>query len=216
MITASTIYDVGNDGASDDPPCLSYTVVNDPSRNIATCGAGGIYDNGSLFNKSIGGRWIRFVGTGGTIIPLTSPGANHCGAFRTGWFNGTLPSIVGTIVSGDEFIDLIDKCLGTTISMIFDVGNGGASGDPPCSSYTVVNDPMRNIATSGTGGTCDKGPLFNTSIGGRWIRFMGIGGTIIPLISPGVNHCGAFLVGWFNGTLPSIIETIVGGYNSIV
>ncbi|CAF4806847.1 unnamed protein product, partial [Rotaria sp. Silwood2] len=101
MITASTIYDVGNDGASDDPPCLSYTVVNDPSRNIATCGAGGIYDNGSLFNKSIGGRWIRFVGTSGTIIPLTSPGANHCGAFRTGWFNGTLPSIVGTIVSGD-------------------------------------------------------------------------------------------------------------------
>ncbi|CAF2525336.1 unnamed protein product [Rotaria sp. Silwood2] len=98
-----------------------------------------------------------------------------------------------------------------TTSAIYNVGNGGASDDSPCSSYTVVNDPSRNIATSGIGGACDNGPLFNTSIGGRWIRFMGTGGTIIPLTSPGVNHCGAFLSGWFNGTLPSKIETIVSG-----
>ncbi|CAF3463672.1 unnamed protein product [Rotaria sp. Silwood2] len=108
-------------------------------------------------------------------------------------------------------IDLIDECLGTTALTIYDVGNGGASGDPPCLSYTVVNDPSRNIATSGVGGICDNGPLFNTSIGGRWIRFVGTGGTIIPLTSPGVNHCGAFLTGWFNGTLPSIVGTIVSG-----
>jgi len=93
--------------------------------------------------------------------------------------------------------------------IIYDVGNGGASGDPPCSSYTVVNDPLRNVATSGIGGTCDNGPLFNTSIGGRWIRFVGIGGTTMPLTSPGRNHCGAFLSGWSNGTLPSTIGTIV-------
>ncbi|CAF3017826.1 unnamed protein product [Rotaria sp. Silwood2] len=97
----------------------------------------------------------------------------------------------------------------TTISTIYDVGQGGASSDPPCSSYTVVNDPLRNIATSGIGGSCDDGPLFNTSIGGRSIRFMGTGGTIIPLTSPGIYHCGAFLAGWFNGTLPSTIGTVV-------
>ncbi|CAF4994962.1 unnamed protein product, partial [Rotaria sp. Silwood1] len=99
----------------------------------------------------------------------------------------------------------------TTISTIYDVGNGGASDDPPCSSYTVVNDPSRNIATPGMGGACDNGPLFNTNIGGRWIRFMGKGGTIIPVTSPGMNHCSAYLSGWFNGTLPSTIEAIVNG-----
>ncbi|CAF4225782.1 unnamed protein product, partial [Rotaria sordida] len=37
----------------------------------------------------------------GTIIPMASPGTNHCGAYLAGWSNGTLPSIIGTIVSGD-------------------------------------------------------------------------------------------------------------------
>jgi hypothetical protein len=104
-------------------------------------------------------------------------------------------------------------CLGTTAAtntpIIYDVGNGGASGDPPCSSYTVINDPLRNVNTSGTGGVCDDGPLFNTSIGGRWIRFIGIGGTIMPLTSPGIAHCGAFLAGWFNGILPSMTGIVV-------
>ncbi|CAF1224271.1 unnamed protein product [Rotaria sp. Silwood1] len=91
-----------------------------------------------------------------------------------------------------------------TTSTIYDVGNGGTSNDPPCSSYTVVNDPLRSIATSGIGGSCDNGPLFNTSIGGRWIRFIGTGGTTIPLTPPGIYHCGAFLAGWYNGTSSSI------------
>ncbi|CAF2797041.1 unnamed protein product, partial [Rotaria sp. Silwood2] len=42
--------------------------------------------------------------------------------------------------------------------MIYDVGKSGASSDAPCSSYTVLNDPSRNIAISGIGST--------------WIRFM--------------------------------------------
>ncbi|CAF4175516.1 unnamed protein product, partial [Rotaria sordida] len=99
----------------------------------------------------------------------------------------------------------------TTISAIYDIGKGGTSGDPPCSSHTVINDPSRNIARSGIGGSCDNGPLFNTSIGGRWIRFIGTGGTIIPMASPAMDHCGAYLAGWSNGTLPSIIGTIVSG-----
>ncbi|CAF3585967.1 unnamed protein product [Rotaria sp. Silwood1] len=98
-----------------------------------------------------------------------------------------------------------------TTSTIYDVGNGGTSNDPPCSSYTVVNDPLRSIATSGIGGSCDNGPLFNTSIGGRWIRFIGTGGTTIPLTPPGIYHCGAFLAGWYNGTSSSIVGTIVRG-----
>ena len=67
------------------------------------------------------------------------------------------------------------------------------------------------MASSGINDTCDNGPFFNTSIGGRWIRFKGTGGTILPHTSPGVNHCGSFLAGWYNGTLPSTEETIVNG-----
>lgn len=91
------------------------------------------------------------------------------------------------------------------------MGNGGISGNPPCLSHTVVNDPSRNVNTGGMGGACDDGPLFNTSIGGRWIRFVGNGGTMIPSNSPGMQHCSAFLAGWSNITLPSIIETLANG-----
>ena len=91
------------------------------------------------------------------------------------------------------------------------MGGGGASGGPPCSSYTVVNDPSRNVYTPGFGGTCDNGALFNTDIDGRWIRFMGTGGTIIPGNSLGINHCGSYLAGWYNGTLPGTAGTISNG-----
>ena len=98
-----------------------------------------------------------------------------------------------------------------TTAITYDVGDGGVSGEPPCTSYTVVNDPSRNVNTSGMGGACDIGSLFNTSIGGRWIRFMGTGGTMIPTTPPGHQHCGAFVTTWFNGTLPSTDEIIVNG-----
>ncbi len=96
-------------------------------------------------------------------------------------------------------------------SIIREVGDGGASGSPPCSSHTVINDPSRNMRSSGIGGTCDNGPFFNTSIGGRWIRFKGTGGTVMPHTSPGFNHCGSFLAGWYNGTLPLTEDTVVNG-----
>ncbi|CAF0975990.1 unnamed protein product [Rotaria sp. Silwood1] len=117
------------------------------------------------------------------------------------------PSSKTVSTPSDKYIQ--PKSLASTIptlttSTIYDVGNGGTSNDPPCSSYTVVNDPLRSIATSGIGGSCDNGPLFNTSIGGRWIRFIGTGGTTIPLTPPGIYHCGAFLAGWYNGTSSSI------------
>lgn len=111
-----------------------------------------------------------------------------------------------------NFLLLLNEILGTTDStntaIIYDVGNGGISGDPPCSSHTVINDPSRNVNQSGIGGTCDNGPLFDTSIGGRWIRFLGTGGTMIPQSSPGANHCSAFLVAWSNASLPSTIGVI--------
>ncbi len=82
----------------------------------------------------------------------------------------------------------------------------------PCTSYTTINDPTRNAAGTGIYSTCDNGPLFNTSNGGSWIRFEGTGGTTIPLTSPGMYHCGGFLSGWYNDTLPTTVGTVVDGF----
>ncbi|CAF3872161.1 unnamed protein product [Rotaria sp. Silwood2] len=98
-----------------------------------------------------------------------------------------------------------------TTVMTSSVSIGNQSG-PPCSSYTTINDPTRNVARIRPFGSCDDGPLFNTSSGGAWIRFVGSGGTLIPLSSPGGNHCGAYATGWFNGTLPTTFDTIVNGF----
>ncbi|CAF4624529.1 unnamed protein product [Rotaria sp. Silwood2] len=87
-------------GSQSGPPCSSYTTINDPSRNVAQTSLYSFCDNGVPFNTSNGGSWIRFIGTGGTTIPLTSPGLNNCGAYIGGWFNGTLPTTVGIVVNG--------------------------------------------------------------------------------------------------------------------
>ena len=137
---------------------------------------------------------------------------------QTGMTTQSANSHLSRKTSFYDFLDLkdVNKLNSDTVQVtntpiIYDVGNGGISGDPPCSSHTVVNDPVRNVNAPGMGGACDNGPLFNTSIGGRWIRFVGTGGTLVAQNSPGVNHCGAFLSTWFNGSLPSTIGTMSSG-----
>jgi hypothetical protein len=87
----------------------------------------------------------------------------------------------------------------------------GSQSGLPCSSYTTISDPSRNVAQSTSYGPCDVGPLFNTSNGGSWIRFVGTGGTTIPLLSPGSGYCGGFLSGWYNGTVPTIFGDTANG-----
>jgi hypothetical protein len=80
-------------------PCLSYTTINDLSRNVMQIVFYGSCDNTPLFNASGEGSWIRFIGSGGTIMPSSSPGINHCGSYSPGWFNGTLPTTLGAMVN---------------------------------------------------------------------------------------------------------------------
>ena len=35
-----------------------------------------------------GGRWYRLAGSGGDALPLTRPGAYHCGTYAPGWLSG--------------------------------------------------------------------------------------------------------------------------------
>jgi len=98
----------------------------------------------------------------------------------------------------------------STTVIVSSVSIGSQSG-APCTSYTTINDPTRNVANTGTYGTCDRGPVFNASNDGSWIQFVGTGGTTIPMTPPGVSHCGGYLSGWFNGTLPNAVGTVVNG-----
>lgn len=85
----------------------------------------------------------------------------------------------------------------------------GSQSGLPCSSYTSINDPTRNVNQLGSYGTCDNGAIFNATNGVAWIRFEGTGGTELALSSPGINHCGAFIPAYFNGTLPTTVNSMV-------
>ena len=56
--------------------------------------------------------WIRFKGSGGTVIPEYAPPMHHCGANAPGWIRGSHPAVSDGIVgrqlcyhfNGDECI----------------------------------------------------------------------------------------------------------------
>ena len=56
--------------------------------------------------------WVRFKGSGGTVIPEYAPPIHHCGANATGWIRGSHPAVNDGIVerqlcfhlNGDECI----------------------------------------------------------------------------------------------------------------
>ena len=96
----------------------------------------------------------------------------------------------------------------TPVALVLSSVSIGSQAGAPCSAYTTINDPTRSITQFGSSSRCDDGPLFNASNGGSWIRFVGTGGTIIPLSSAGMNRCGGFLTAWFNGTLPTVANVV--------
>ena len=63
-----------------------YTTLRDSWRSTST-GAG---EHGDCSSKTGvgGGRWYRFAGAGGDALPLTDPGADHCGTTYPGWLSG--------------------------------------------------------------------------------------------------------------------------------
>jgi hypothetical protein len=74
--------------------------------------------------------------------------------------------------------------------------------------YTNLSDAWRAATGHGTPYHCD-GPVscsdsyynyISTGVGGgRWYRFVGVGGDALPLSPPGDNHCGTVLGGWLSG-----------------
>ncbi|CAF1601975.1 unnamed protein product [Adineta ricciae] len=80
--------------------CSNYTPVDDPTRSINALGYALGCDNTAPFANQSTPAWIRFIGTGGTTLPLQTPGMNICGSEGTGWYYGTMPSVTGEVVNG--------------------------------------------------------------------------------------------------------------------
>ncbi|CAF4417606.1 unnamed protein product, partial [Rotaria sp. Silwood2] len=80
--------------------CSAYTTLDDPTRNIAAVGYALGCDTTAPFINRTYPVWIRFIGTGGTELPLQTPGMNLCGSEGTGWYDGTMPSSTGQVLNG--------------------------------------------------------------------------------------------------------------------
>ncbi|CAF3424622.1 unnamed protein product [Rotaria sp. Silwood1] len=80
--------------------CSNYTTLDDPTRNVAAAGYALGCDTTSPFINRTMPVWIRFIGTGGSTLPLATPGMNLCGSEGTGWYDGTMPSSTGEIING--------------------------------------------------------------------------------------------------------------------
>ena len=78
----------------------NYKSINDASRHVFAPGMALSCDNTQSFTNQTSAVWVRFEGTGGTMLPLTTPGMNVCGTEGTGWYDGAMPTTSGSIVNG--------------------------------------------------------------------------------------------------------------------
>ena len=87
----------------------------------------------------------------------------------------------------------------------------GSQSGPPCTSYTSIDDPTRNVAYTGQSYGCDDGFIFNASNHGAWIRFVGSSGDIIAQTPVQRHKCSAYSQISFSGTLPTTLGTSSNG-----
>jgi uncharacterized protein YjdB len=73
--------------------CTTATIINDPTRNV-TAGSPNFMCDTALFSATP--QWVRFEGTGGTIIASSPPAVNECDTQTTGWVSSSAyPTTIG-------------------------------------------------------------------------------------------------------------------------
>ena len=80
---------------------INYKTLNDASRNKAFKEGKYCDRDGSSTRAPDwqGPSWYRFQNPAGTQMPEYKVDRNHCGARRSGWLNGTHPTILGETVN---------------------------------------------------------------------------------------------------------------------
>ncbi|XP_048577990.1 pancreatic secretory granule membrane major glycoprotein GP2-like [Nematostella vectensis] len=85
--------------------CIDYTVLSEPDRNINYVNTDDKCDN------SLGTKWYRFTGDGGTMLPTYEVPRLRCNSRASGYMNGTHPSLEEGIVSRKVcFREFNDPC----------------------------------------------------------------------------------------------------------
>ncbi|XP_013415745.1 oncoprotein-induced transcript 3 protein-like [Lingula anatina] len=79
--------------------------------------------------------------------------------------------------------------------------------DDPCSNYTVLDQPWRNVANGKNyAHKCDD--EYDGFVK-QWYRLIGGAGTGIPSTCQATNHCGAYVPIYLNGDLPNATGAVV-------
>ena len=112
-------------GSQTGAACSAYTTINDPTRNVNQSGLTNSCDNGPLFNTSQGAAWIRFTGSGGSMIPTSAVGLNRCGGFLSGWSNGSLPTSSITRVNGTVCFETLADACGFSVNILIEYCSPG-------------------------------------------------------------------------------------------
>jgi hypothetical protein len=75
--------------------CYNYTLDTDATR-LTSYSVGTTGCDVTLYATPI---WVRYGGTA-TRLATSAPAIDRCATSATGWYTGTLPSTVGSVVTG--------------------------------------------------------------------------------------------------------------------
>ena len=200
--------------------CSSYTVINDPTREVTYGVVPNQCDNG-FFSTS---TWYRFSDMNGfNFVPTAPPAINTCGATLPGWLSGVYPYPGATTPMTMYFSNgnaqayssgtwAVTQCNGF---YVYNPSSGVTvcyarvctTNVPPagfgvgCSNYTTISDVSRETTYSGITSGSDYGVFTANS----WYRFAdGLGFNFVPTAPPSPNSCGGNFPGWLNGNFPAL------------
>ncbi|XP_078061051.1 uncharacterized protein LOC144486894 [Mustelus asterias] len=201
-------------------PCVDHTALSDTWRSTdcreTEC------SNNSMCDGDLLVGWYRFKSSGGWKIPETLVAEEHCSTHRSGWLQGSHPTLEqgevnrrvcfnwdGNLCSWEREIK-IKNCSSYIVYELKPTPGCDAAycTDPnsaltdPCVDHTVLNQPWRSSDCTGTECVgrlqCDEDLVYG------WYRFNSSGGWKIPETPVAPRHCSTYHPGWLQGSHPTL------------
>ncbi|XP_078062329.1 uncharacterized protein LOC144488178, partial [Mustelus asterias] len=201
-------------------PCKDHTVLDDTWRS--TDCKRKEYSGRGKCDEQLNEGWYRFKSSGGWKIPETRVAPGHCSTHRSGWLQGSHPTLEQGEGSGTVCFNWdgnpcswereikIKNCDSYFVYELKPTPGCEAAycTDPnsvltePCVDHTVLNQPWRSSDCTGTECVgqwkCDKDLVYG------WYRFNSSGGWKIPETRVAPGHCSTHRPGWLQGSHPTL------------
>ncbi|XP_078062394.1 uncharacterized protein LOC144488233 isoform X2 [Mustelus asterias] len=201
-------------------PCKDHTVLDDTWRS--TDCKRKEYSGKGKCDEQLNEGWYRFKSSGGWKIPETRVAPGHCSTHRSGWLQGSHPTLEQGEGSGTVCFNWdgnpcswareikIKNCSSYFVYELKPTPGCEAAycTDPnsvltePCVDHTVLNQPWRSSDCTGTECVgqwkCDKDLVYG------WYRFNSSGGWKIPEAWVAEEHCSTHHPGWLQGSHPTL------------